>query len=166
MTFGANSKIFSSAMHDAFQRVGNLDADDANVKCALFNDTPTPNQLDTSAHNAYAGAGGQWAAGQVTDTGTSAPAGWPTVGRPLAWSTATKITTFATATLKYDSDDTVSANAVTTLAAVFGCLIYDDDATTAVDQGWAYLSFGGTNSVTLGTFTVVYHANGIMSVAM
>ncbi len=166
MAFGANSKIFSSWMHDAAQRTGDADVDSATAKCALFNDSCTPNQLDTSAHNAYGGAGGSWAANQVTDTGSSAPAGWPTVGRPLAWGSATKISTYATATLKYDSDDTVSANSVTTLTNAYGCLIYDDAATTPVDQGFCYLSFGGANSVTLGTFTVVYNASGIMSIAM
>ena len=108
--------------------------------------------------------GGVWAANQITDTGGSAPTGWPTVGRPLAWGTATKITTYSTATIKYDSDDTASANSTTTLAATYGCLIYDDAATTPADQGFCFLSFGGPNSVTLGTFTVVYAAAGIMTI--
>jgi hypothetical protein len=169
MAFGAASKIFSSWMHDAVQHTGDADVDSATVKAALFNDTitgATP-PTDTSAHNAYGGAGGQWAANNVTDTGTGAPAGWPTVGRPLAWGSATKISTYTTATLKYDSDDTVSASATTTLTNAFGCLIYDDAATTPTDQGFCMLSFGGSaQGVTLGTFTIVYHANGIMSIAM
>ena len=120
MAFGANSKIFSSFLHDALQRTGDADVDSATVKCALFDNTITPNQLDTSAHNAYGGAGGSWASGNVTDTGTGAPAGWPTVGRPLAWGSATKITTYATATLKYDADDTASASSTTTLTNAYG----------------------------------------------
>jgi hypothetical protein len=162
MAFGANSKIFSAFLHDALQRTGDADVDSATAKCALYSDTPTPNQLVTSANAAY--GGGVWAANQITDTGGSAPTGWPTVGRPLAWGTATKITTYSTATIKYDSDDTASANSTTTLAATYGCLIYDDAATTPADQGFCFLSFGGPNSVTLGTFTVVYAAAGIMTI--
>jgi hypothetical protein len=168
MAFGANSKIFSSYIHDVLGNVTAMDIDtDALIECALFNDTITPNQVDTSAHNAYAGSGGSWASGGVVDTGSSAPAGWPAIGRPLAWSSATRWSTFAATTAKFDADDTVSANAVTTLTNAYGCLIYDDTITTPVaDQGICYLSFGGANSVTLGTFTVVYNAAGIMSIAM
>jgi hypothetical protein len=166
MAFGANSKIFSAYIHDVLGNVTAMDIDtDALIECALFNDTPTPNQVVASASTAY--GAGVWASGGVVDTGSSAPAGWPAIGRPLAWGSATRWTTFAATTAKFDADDTVSANAVTTLTNAYGCLIYDDTITTPVaDQGICYLSFGGANSVTLGTFTVVYNAAGIMSIAM
>jgi hypothetical protein len=61
----------------------------------------------------------------------------------------------------YDAADTAGAGNVT-LAGVFGCLVYDDTLTTPVaDQGICYNYFGGTQSVTAGTFTVVWAANGI-----
>ena len=54
----------------------------------------------------------------------------------------------------------------TTLTAVFGCLVYDDTLTTPVaDPGLSYNYFGGTNSVTSGTFTVVWNASGIFAFA-
>ena len=45
------------------------------------------------------------------------------------------------------------------LAAVYGCLVYDDTLTPKA--GVCYNYFGGTNSVTNGTFTIVWHANGV-----
>jgi hypothetical protein len=165
MAFGSASKIFSSFIHDAVTKTGTAELDSATVKAALFNDTPTPSQVVSSANSAY--GAGVWASGGVTDTGTGAPAGWPTVGRPLAWGTATKLTTFADTTLKYDSDDTVSASATTTITNAYGCLVYDDASTTVADQGLCYISFGGgAQTVTLGTFTIVWNASGIMSIAL
>jgi hypothetical protein len=167
MAFGASSKIFSSFVHDSVNKTGTATLSSATAKAALYNDSITPNQVVTSA-NASFGAG-VWTNGSspnVQDTGTGAPAGWPWVGRPLAWGSATKLTTYADATLKYDSDDTVSASATTTLLTVFGCLVYDDASTTTVDQGFCYISFNGTQSVTLGTFTIVWSGSGIMSIAM
>ena len=167
MAFGASSKIFSAFIHDSVNKTGNATLSSATAKAALYNDSVTPNQLVTAANSAY--AGGVWTGGSspnIVDTGTGAPAGWPYVGRPLAWGSATKLTTYADATLKYDSDDTVSASATTTLTAALGCLVYDDAATTATDQAFAYISFNGSNTVTLGTFTIVWNASGVLSIAM
>jgi hypothetical protein len=50
---------------------------------------------------------------------------------------------------------------------VFGCLVYDDTLTTPVaDQGLSYHYFGGTQSVTSGTFTIVWNASGILSLTL
>ena len=163
MAFGTNSKIFSAFLHDALQRVGTPDVDSATVKAALYNDTiSSPNQLVTAANSSY--AAGVWTGGSGANIQDAS--GWPYVGRPLAWGSATKITTYADATLKYDADDTVSANDTTTLTDARGTLIYDDASTTAVDQGFCFLSFGGGQSVTSGRFTIVYNASGIMSIAI
>ena len=44
----------------------------------------------------------------------------------------------------------------------FGCLVYDDTlATPVVDQGVSYHYFGGSQSVTAGTFTIVWNTSGI-----
>jgi hypothetical protein len=167
MAFGASSKIFSAFIHDSVNKVGTASLSSATAKAALYNDSVTPNQVVTSANSSY--AAGVWTGGSganLVDTGTGAPAGWPYVGRPLAWGSATKLTTYADATMKYDSDDTVSASATTTITAAFGCLVYDDASTTTVDQGIAYISFNGSNTVTLGTFTIVWSASGILTIAM
>ena len=64
--------------------------------------------------------------------------------------------------VKLDAADTASG-ASATLAAVFGCLVYDNTiATPVADQGFCYNYFGGTNSVTDGTFTIIWNVNGIM----
>lgn len=166
MAFGANSKIFTAYLNNVLANITAMDIDtDATVNCALFNDTITPSQTAAAASTAY--GAGAWASGGVVDTGSSAPNGWPAIGRPLAWGTATRLSAETATTLKFDADDTVSANAVTTLTNAYGCLIYDDTITTPVaDQGFCYLSFGGANSVTLGTFTVVYNGSGIISITM
>ena len=168
MAFGTSSKIFSAFIHDSVAKTGNASLSSATAKVALYNDTITPNQLVTSANSSY--GAGVWTASSspnLVDTGTGAPAGWPYVGRPLAWGSATKLTTYADATLKYDADDTVSASATTTITNAYGCLVYDDAATTTVDQAFAYISFGGSpQTVSLGTFTIVWAGTGILSIAM
>ena len=74
---------------------------------------------------------------------------------------------FASNVYTLDSADTVSADATTTLAAVFGTLIYDDTlATPVVDQGISFNYFGGTNSVTNGTFTVIWAAAGVLALTL
>ena len=35
-----------------------------------------------------------------------------------------------------------------------------------VDQGWAYLYFGGTQTVTDGTLTIIYSASGISTLTL
>ena len=53
------------------------------------------------------------------------------------------------------------------MTAAYGVLIYDDTiATPVADQGICYLAFGGSNSVTSGTFTVSFNASGIFTVAV
>ena len=160
MAFGATSKIFSAMIHDSVSKTGNASLSSTTAKAALFNDTITPSQVVTAANSAY--GAGVWASGGVSDA-----TGWPAVGRPLAWGSATKLTTYADATLKYDADDTVSADAHSDITNAYGCLVYDDAATTVVDQGFAYISFGGSaQTVAAGTFTIQWSASGILSIAM
>lgn len=159
------SKIFTAYIQNVLTNITAMDLDtDAVFNAALFDNTLTPSQTDTAAHNAYGAAGGQWAAGGVVDTGTSAPAGWPAVGRPLANITVTAATVTP---VKFDADDTVSANAVTTLTNAYGCLVYDDTiAAPVADQGVCFNYFGGAQTVTLGTFTVVWNTSGIMAITL
>jgi hypothetical protein len=88
---------------------------------------------------------------------------WPAGGQAL------DSVTFAPASnvLKFDAADEVSTGTSATLASVFGCLIYNTDINTPVDsQGICYLYFGGTNSVTDGTFTVVFNTAGIFTLTL
>ena len=55
----------------------------------------------------------------------------------------------------------------TTLTNAYGCLVYSDTRTTPVaDQGICFNYFGGANSVTSGTFTIVWNASGILALTL
>lgn len=147
------SHVFKQTLVDYMVRttsfVMDLDADA--FKAALYGNTGTPDNDVTAANSAY--AVGQWVVGnEKTDTN------WPAAGRPLA----SVVLNSATAdVIFFDAADTAGAGNVT-LAGVFGALVYDDTLTTPVaDQGLCFNYFGGSQSVTAGTFTVVWHANGI-----
>lgn len=147
-----NSKIFRAKLADVLGNVTAMDFDADSFKAALYNNTPTPDQNVTSANTAY--NVGQWAtANEVSQAGQ-----WATGGVAL---TSTSLNSATAATVFFDAADTASGSAAT-LASVFGCLVYDDTLTTPVaDQGACYNYFGGSQSVTAGTFTIVWNANGI-----
>lgn len=147
-----NSKMFRPCVADVFDNTTALDLGSDVPKVALYNTTPTPDQNVTSANSAY--NVGQWATAQeVFQAGQ-----WAQGGVALA---GTVLNSGSAGIVFYDANDTASG-AAATLAAVFGCLVYDDTLTTPVaDQGICYNYFGGSQSVTAGTFTVVWNANGI-----
>jgi hypothetical protein len=147
-----NSKMFRATVADVFDNTTALDLGTDVPKVALYNTTPTPDQNVVSASTAY--NVGQWATAQeVFQAGQ-----WAQGGVALG---TTVLNSGTNGIVFYDAADTASGSAAT-LAAVFGCLVYDDTLTTPVaDQGICYNYFGGTNSVTNGTFTVVWNANGI-----
>jgi hypothetical protein len=152
----SNSKIFSASITDSLNTTANLNLDADNIKAALFNDTITPSQTVASASTAY--GAGVWASGGVLDA-----TGWPAVGRQLLSVTSV----FSTNVYTFDAADTVSANATTTLTNAYGTLVYNDTLTTPVaDQGVCFNYFGGANSVTSGTFTIVWNASGIFALTL
>ena len=160
MAFGA-SKVFIYCITDALNRTStSMDLNtDANFKAALYDNSITPDANATAANTCY--NVGAWSSGHITDTGTGAPAGWPTVGRPLVSPTSTATTNVYT----FDAADTVSASDTTTLAANYGCQIYDDDVTSPADQGLCFLNWGSA-SVTLGRFTIVWNGSGLFTVTV
>jgi len=150
------SKIFVSTVEDVLENTTAIDLNSDTFNVALFNDSITPDQTVASASTAF--GAGVWATGEVFDA-----AEWPTGGQAL------DSVTFAPTSnvLKFDAADEVSTGTSATLAAVFGCLIYNITVNTPVDsQGICYLYFGGTNSVTDGTFTVVFNASGIFTLTL
>jgi hypothetical protein len=151
----SNSRIFRQYLADVLQNTTALDFDTDVPKVALYNNSITPNQDVTAALSAYNAATSQWVtANEVTDA-----TNWVAGGRPLSGITFHGNDTAGT--VWYDAADTAGAGNVT-LASVFGCLVYDDTLTTPVaDQGLSYHYFGGTQSVTAGTFTVVWNSLGI-----
>lgn len=150
------SKIFSAYLTDALNNTAALDADSDAIKGALFDNTITPSQTVASASTAY--AAGVWAGGGVLDA-----SGWPAIGRPIASITSG----FSSNVYTFDAADTVSANSSTTLTNAYGVLIYDDTlASPVAKQGMCFNYFGGANSVTAGTFTIVWNAAGIFALTL
>jgi hypothetical protein len=152
MAFGTSSKIFTATVEAVFENAAAFNLSSDTIKVALFNDSVTPDQTVALANTAF--GAGVWAANEVFDA-----AEWPTGGQALD-NTSSAI---ATTTYKFDADDEVSTGTSATLADVRGCLIYDS---TVTSYGLCYLSFGGANSVTDGTFTVVFNSSGIFTIAL
>lgn len=128
-----------------------LDSDTVNV--ALFGNGGTPDKdavLASSGFNT-----GQW----VTANEISDATNWVSGGRPLASKT---FTTPSTGVAMFDAADLAGGGNVT-LAAVFGCLVYDNTITagSVAKQGVCFNYFGGSQSVTSGSFTIIWNASGI-----
>jgi len=150
----ASSKIFMAFITDSFNNLAALDLDTDTLTVALFDNTITPSQTVTSANTAY--AAGVWASGGVSDA-----SGWPAAGRNLASVTST----FSSNVYTFDAADTASANSTTTLTNAYGCLVYENTLTTPVaDQGICFNYFGGANSITSGSLSVVWNSAGIMAI--
>lgn len=152
-----NSKVFRPFLADTWGNVTAFDLDADTLTVALFNNSITPDNDVTSANSAY--NAGQWAtANEVYQAGQWAQGGVNLAGVSLNSGTADVVF--------LDANDTASGSAAT-LANVYGSELYDNTLTTPVaDQGICYNYFGGANSVTNGTFTVVWHANGIMRASL
>lgn len=147
-----NSKIFRPFLADAVDNTAALDLGADTLKAALYNNSITPDNDVTSANSAY--NAGQWAnTNEVSESGQWAAGGVALTGQVVNSGTADVVF--------FDANDTASGSAAD-LANVYGALVYDDTLTTPVaDQGISYNYFGGANSVVNGTFTAVWHANGI-----
>lgn len=150
-----NSKMFREWPKQVMQVSGTgytgLDSDV--VKVALFNNTITPDRnaaVGSSGYNT-----GVWlSANEVSDA-----TNWVAGGRALLNKT---FNTTTSNTFFFDADDLAGGGNVT-LSGVQGCLIYDDSITagTVADQGVGFSWFGGAQSVTAGTFTIIWDATGI-----
>jgi len=153
----SNSKIFSAYITDIANNTTAMDNNLDTFKAALFDNTITPDQTVASASTAY--LAGVWLAGPEVEDTTE----WDAGGEPLTSVTST----FATNVYTFDAANTPSGGTSATLASVFGCLVYDDTiATPVADQGVCFNYFGGTNSVTDGTFTIIWNASGIFALTL
>lgn len=152
----SNSKVFVTTF-DGLAGTRNMNLTSDTLTVALYDNDITPSNSVTAANTAY--NAGQWTASgnEVTDA-----SGWAAGGRNLA------SITFAASSTTYtlDAADLASANSTTTLANVYGCLVYSNTAASPADQGISYNYFGGVQSVTSGTFTIVWNASGIMSISV
>jgi len=134
----------------------NLSADTINV--ALYGNSGTPDKTDTAAHTGYNAAGGQWVVANETNGG----ANWPAGGLPLAGKTFTIDT--GSSSICFHGTNLAGTGNVTVTAA-FGCLVYDNTITggTVAKQGLCFNYFGGSQSVSAGTFTIQWNAAGVFN---
>lgn len=156
MAFGSSSKIFSAFVTDALNGTAAFDLNSDTITVALFGNGVTPDQAAAAAATQY-GAGGTWtAANEVTATG------WTAGGLTLTVTTSG----FTSNVYTFDGNDR-AGGATDTVTNAYGVLVYDNTlASPVVDQGICYNAFGGANSVTSGTFTVVWHASGIFALTL
>ena len=150
----ANSKIFRQYLADVLDNTTAMDLTSDTIHAALYDNDITPDNDVTAANSAY--NVGQWA---ISGNEVSDGAEWAAGGVALG----TKVIDVGTADVVFFDAANTASGASATLAAVFGCLVYDQSLATPVDnQGICYNYFGGTQSVTDGTFTIIWHANGVM----
>lgn len=123
-----------------------LSADTINV--SLFG-TLTPDKTVAVGSTGY--NTGVWVTGsEITDA-----TNWVAGGRALAGKTFTVDT--GSSSVCFHATNLAGGGNVT-LAAVFGCLVYDNTITagTVAKQGLCFNYFGGSQSVTAGTFTILW----------
>lgn len=149
------SAIFRSFLEESFENTQAFDLNSDAPKVALYDNDITPDK--DAAETATRYDTGQWASSgnEVSESGQ-----WATAGVAL---TSPAVTTPTSGAVMFDASDTASGSAAD-LTNVYGCLVYDD--TIANDPGICYNYFGGANSVVNGTFTVVWHANGIFRITV
>lgn len=151
----SNSRIFSAFITDAMNNTAALDLNSDTIRAAIFGTTPTPDQTVASASTAY--NTGQFTTGNELSNG-----GWTAGGLALA----SIASNFSSNVYTFDAADLANGSAAT-ITAAFGTLVYDDTLTTPVaDQGICYNYFGGSNSVTSGTLTIVWNASGIFTLTL
>lgn len=122
----------------------------------LWNNSITPDRDAAVGSTGY--NTGQWASGanEVKDA-----TNWPAGGASNLL--ASKTYTLGTSVVALDAADR-AGNGLVTLASAFGCLVHDDTITagTVAKQGLCFNYFGGSQSVTAGTFTIVWDVTGVL----
>lgn len=166
MAFGTSSKVFTAFMAQAMGGSGSdgkkmassyagLGAD--SLKVSLYGNTGTPDNTAAYGLTGYNAATSAWVSSNtVNDTN------WPAAGVALSG----QVGSVSSNVFKFDATDTPGGGNVT-LANVYGCLVYDDTiaaTNTVADQGICYNYFGAAQSVTSGTFTIVWNASGIFTI--
>lgn len=122
------------------------------INAALFNNSVTPDRDAVVGSTGY--NTGTWTTGnEVVDV-----TNWVAGGRALA----SKAYAAGTSIVNFDAADLAGGGTVT-LTNAFGCLVYDSTITagTVAKQGMCFNYFGGAQTVTAGTFTIVWDATGI-----
>src|SRR5258707_4977319 len=134
-----------------------LSADTVNV--ALFNNSVCPDASAAVGSTGYNTC--TWVtANEVTDA-----TNWVAGGRPLASKTYSVLTAGSqtTASAVNFAAANLAGGGTLTITNAFGCLVYDFTITagTVAKQGMCFNYFGGAQTVTGGTFTIVWDATGV-----
>jgi hypothetical protein len=146
------SHVFRAFVADtllAGSSTGYTGLDSDSTKCALYTNTGTPDRNVAANLTGY--NTGQWVTGN--EIGVT---GWAATGLVLS----TPVINQATAnTFYFDAVDRATT-ATATITNAYGCLNYDDTVTagTVADVGISFHFFGGAQSVTAGTFTIIWAA--------
>lgn len=155
------SAIFQQAMLNPISRAVNavtapttftsLTADA--VKVAVFNNTTTPDRTAVVASTGF--NTGQWTTtNEVTGTGWAS--GGVAVGTTKTWTVDSGSSSLCYQVTAPTAGQTSTAGV--TLAGFFGAFVYDSTITggTVSAQGICYNYFGGTQTITAGTFTILW----------
>lgn len=154
MAFGALSREFLTFEKDLRENTTAVDFNSDTFNAMLYGNTGTPDATATATS-----ANTAWNTGQWVTTNEVTATGWPSGG--LALSSITSAMTGSVYT--WDAADR-AGGATDTVTAAFGVLIYDFTIATPVAKpGVCFLSFGGTQSVTGGQFTVSFNVLGILT---
>src|SRR5712692_9153193 len=155
----ANSKIFQQAMLNpiagrcwttaAPTTYSSLSADTIDV--ALFG-TLTPDNTVAVGSTGY--NTGVWTTGNEITSTNWAAGGIATTGKAFAIDTGSSSICFTAAN--------TPGGGTVTLTAFYGCMVYDATITagTVAKQGLCYNYFGGSQTVTSGTFTILWATPG------
>lgn len=131
-------------------------------KVALYNNTITPDENATAALSAYNASSSQW----LTANEQYQAGQWAQAGVALSSTTGVSNFTGTFDAVWYGAANTASASACT-LANVYGDLVYDSTLTAPVaNQGIAFHYYGGAQSITAGTFTVIWNAGGVWRITV
>lgn len=145
----SNSKVFAWNVLFLGQNGVKYSTDAFSV--ALYNAGTPDNTVTTQALTSYNGAASQWVTGNEA-SGAGYTAGGVSVSSP-SWTQTTNVVTFTSAGTPQWTAASFSA---------VGALVYDTTIGTATTHpGLCYNYFGGTQTVTAGTFTINWNASGI-----
>lgn len=140
------SKVFAYAVLQLMSNSVKPSTD--SYKVALYGNTGTPdNTVTTAVLTEYAGSASQWVTGNEV-SGTGYTAGGVSVSSPTV-TQSSNVVTFTSAG---------SPQWTTASFTAYGCLVYD---TTVSNEGLSFNYFGGSQTVTAGTFSISWNASGI-----
>jgi len=129
------------------------------INAALFGNSVSP---DASAAVGSTGYNtGTWTTGNELTDATN----WVAGGRALASKTYSVLTAGSQTSasgISFDAAD-LAGGGTLTITNAYGCLVYDSTITagTVAKQGMCFNYFGGAQSVTSGTFTIVWDSTGV-----